>query len=54
VDRTVAVDAMLRELAPLVLTAVVRRYGGFDECEDAVQEALLAAATRWPTTRRRG
>ena len=26
----------------------MRRYGGFDECEDAVQEALLAAATQWP------
>jgi RNA polymerase sigma factor (sigma-70 family) len=42
------VDALLRELAPQVLTAVVRRYGGFDTCEDAVQEALLAAATQWP------
>ena len=27
----------------------MRRYGRFDECEDAVQEALLAAATSWPT-----
>jgi RNA polymerase sigma factor (sigma-70 family) len=26
----------------------VRRYGDFDAAEDAVQEALLAAATRWP------
>jgi RNA polymerase sigma factor (sigma-70 family) len=26
----------------------VRRYGDFDTAEDAVQEALLAAATRWP------
>jgi len=42
------VDALLRELAPQVLTALVRRYGGFDLCEDAVQEALLAAATQWP------
>ncbi|HWM04857.1 MAG TPA: RNA polymerase sigma factor, partial [Actinophytocola sp.] len=41
-------DALLRELAPQVLTALVRRYGGFDLCEDAVQEALLAAATQWP------
>ena len=26
----------------------MRRYGDFDTAEDAVQEALLAAATRWP------
>jgi RNA polymerase sigma factor (sigma-70 family) len=41
-------DGLLRELAPQVLGALVRRYGGFDTCEDAVQEALLAAATQWP------
>ena len=28
---------------------LVRRYGTFDECEDAVQEALLAASVQWPT-----
>jgi RNA polymerase sigma factor (sigma-70 family) len=38
----------LRELAPQVLGALVRRYGNFDASEDAVQEALLAAATQWP------
>ena len=42
------VEGLLRELAPQVLGALVRRYGGFDTCEDAVQEALLAAATQWP------
>lgn len=26
----------------------MRRYGDFDICEDAVQEALLAAALQWP------
>ncbi len=26
----------------------MRRYGDFDLCEDAVQEALLAAALQWP------
>jgi RNA polymerase sigma factor (sigma-70 family) len=41
-------EGLLRELAPQVLTALVRRYGQFDLCEDATQEALLAAATRWP------
>jgi predicted RNA polymerase sigma factor len=39
---------MLRELAPAVLTTVVRRHGDFDGSEDAVQEALLAAALQWP------
>jgi RNA polymerase sigma factor (sigma-70 family) len=38
---------LLRDLAPRVLAAVVRRYGHFDLAEDAVQEALIAAATRW-------
>ncbi|HEX5015138.1 MAG TPA: DUF6596 domain-containing protein [Candidatus Limnocylindrales bacterium] len=42
------VDDLLRELAPQVLSAVVRRYGQFDASEDAVQEALLAGATQWP------
>jgi len=42
------VDDLLRELAPRVLAALVRRYGGFDTCEDAVQEALLAASVQWP------
>ncbi|MFB7864784.1 RNA polymerase sigma factor [Streptomyces sp. NPDC056069] len=45
--RHVAED-LLRELAPQVLGALVRRYGVFDACEDAVQEALLAAALQWP------
>jgi RNA polymerase sigma factor (sigma-70 family) len=41
-------DGLLRELAPQVLTAIVRHHGGFDTCEDAVQEALLAASVQWP------
>ncbi|WP_232660732.1 RNA polymerase sigma factor [Pseudonocardia sp. TRM90224] len=41
-------EYLLRELAPQVLGALVRRYGHFDACEDAVQEALLAAALKWP------
>ncbi|MFC0600545.1 RNA polymerase sigma factor [Streptomyces palmae] len=41
-------EDLLRELAPQVLGALVRRYGTFDACEDAVQEALLAAALQWP------
>jgi RNA polymerase sigma factor (sigma-70 family) len=43
------VEDLLRQLAPQVLGALVRRYGQFDACEDAVQEALLAAAVQWPT-----
>jgi RNA polymerase sigma factor (sigma-70 family) len=42
------VENLLRQLAPHVLGAVVRRYGHFDIAEDAVQEAMLAAATQWP------
>lgn len=48
---SLALDAssqnLLRELAPQVLTAVMRRFRDFGAAEDAVQEALLAAATQW-------
>lgn len=42
-----AIEDLLRQLAPQVLGTLVRRYGQFDPCEDAVQEALLAATQRW-------
>ncbi|HEX3214801.1 MAG TPA: DUF6596 domain-containing protein [Actinomycetota bacterium] len=42
------VEDLLRELAPQVIGVLVRRHGQFDLCEDAVQEALLAAAVQWP------
>jgi RNA polymerase sigma factor (sigma-70 family) len=42
------VEDLLRELAPQVLGVLVRRFGDFDAAEDAVQEALLSAAARWP------
>lgn len=45
---TTEVEDLLRALAPQVLGVLVRRNGGFDTCEDAVQEALLAAAQQWP------
>jgi RNA polymerase sigma factor (sigma-70 family) len=48
VTTTSAVEDLLRELAPRVLSTIVRRFGQFDRCEDAVQEALLAAAIQWP------
>jgi RNA polymerase sigma factor (sigma-70 family) len=41
-------EDLLRSLAPQVLGGLMRRYGALDTCEDAVQEALLAAATQWP------
>ena len=41
------VEDLLRELAPQVLGALTRRYRQFDACEDAVQEALLAASRQW-------
>ncbi|MGW0755270.1 RNA polymerase sigma factor [Streptomyces sp. NPDC002814] len=43
------VEDLLRQHAPQVLGALVRRYGHFDAAEDAVQEALLAAAGQWPS-----
>ena len=44
-----AIEDLLRELTPQVLGALVRRHGQFEECEDAVQEATLAATVQWPT-----
>src|SRR5256714_15331472 len=45
---TDAFEGLLRDLAPQVLGTLVRRHGQFDACEDAVQEALLAASVQWP------
>ena len=42
--------SLLRELTPRVLATIVRRYRNFAGCEDAVQEALVAAAQQWPVT----
>jgi RNA polymerase sigma factor (sigma-70 family) len=42
------IEDLLRDLAPRVLAVLVRRTGDFVDAEDAVQEALLAAATQWP------
>jgi RNA polymerase sigma factor (sigma-70 family) len=43
-----SIEHRLRELAPLVLGSLVRRFRDFSTCEDAVQEALVAAALQWP------
>jgi predicted RNA polymerase sigma factor len=48
VRATPEVEGLLRELAPQVLGVIARRFGDFDAAEDAVQEALLAAARHWP------
>ncbi len=42
------VEQLLRQLAPGVLATLAGRHQGFDMCEDAVQEALMTAAARWP------
>jgi RNA polymerase sigma factor (sigma-70 family) len=44
-----ATENLLRDLTPQVLGALIRRYGQFEECEDAVQEAVVAATLAWPT-----
>jgi RNA polymerase sigma factor (sigma-70 family) len=43
-----SIEHLLRELTPQVLGIVARRFRDFAAAEDAVQEALLAAATQWP------
>ena len=47
IDTDTPVDDLLRDLDPGVLAGLVRRHGQFDACEDAVQEALLAASQQW-------
>ncbi|MFF5022789.1 RNA polymerase sigma factor [Streptomyces collinus] len=42
------VEDLLRTLAPRVVGVLTRRHGDFAAAEDAVQEALLDAATQWP------
>lgn len=42
------IEGLLREAAPPVLAAVVRRFGDFADAEDAVQETMLAATQQWP------
>ncbi|WP_342377593.1 RNA polymerase sigma factor [Myxococcus stipitatus] len=42
------IEHLLREHAPRVLGAILRKFRDFGASEDAVQEALLAAALQWP------
>ncbi len=46
---TGGLEHVWRGCAPDVLAALVRGYGDFEAAEDALQEALLAAAQQWPT-----
>jgi RNA polymerase sigma factor (sigma-70 family) len=48
VSRSPEIEGLLRAAAPRALGAVVRRFGDFADCEDAVQEALIEAAEQWP------
>jgi RNA polymerase sigma factor (sigma-70 family) len=48
VTQPARIEDLLRDAAPQVLGALVRRYRDFADCEDAVQEALIAAAAQWP------
>ena len=41
-------EHLVRELTPQVLGSVMRRFHDFAACEDAVQEAVLAAFMQWP------
>jgi RNA polymerase sigma factor (sigma-70 family) len=47
-DVVAAIRRLLRDVAPQVLGVIVRRYHDFAGCEDAVQEAFIAAAAQWP------
>jgi len=47
-DSLSSIAHLLRDLAPQVLGALTRRHGDFADAEDAVQEALIAAAAQWP------
>ena len=47
-DRDHDAEHLLRDLAPQVLGAMTRRYRDFAACEDAVQDALIAASQQWP------
>jgi len=48
VSRPAGIEDLLRDAAPQVLAAVVRRFHDFADSEDAVQEAMIAAAAQWP------
>ena len=46
-ENSIGIEHLLRELAPQALGVLMRRFRDFATAEDAVQEALIAAATQW-------
>jgi predicted RNA polymerase sigma factor len=44
---TTAIEGLLREAAPQALAVLARRHA-FADCEDAVQDAVIAALRTWP------
>jgi predicted RNA polymerase sigma factor len=48
VSAELASEGLLREATPQALGALLRRFGDFADCEDALQEAQMAAARQWP------
>jgi RNA polymerase sigma factor (sigma-70 family) len=48
VNDSLSIEHLLRDLAPQVLGALSRRHGDFAAAEDAMQEALISAASQWP------
>jgi RNA polymerase sigma factor (sigma-70 family) len=47
-SRPPGIEDLLRDAAPRVLAAVLRRFGDFADAEDSVQEAMIAATQQWP------
>ena len=45
---TIPFEPVLRDLAPQVIGSLIRRFHDFAAAEDAVQEAMIAAAQQWP------
>src|SRR5262249_17222702 len=49
IDCQQAIEFVARQDATRIVAALIRRSGSFDLAEDALQEALAAAVTHWPT-----
>jgi RNA polymerase sigma factor (sigma-70 family) len=48
VTTDVDIGELLGQLAPDALGSLVRHHASYADCEDALQEALLAASRQWP------
>ncbi|HXK17300.1 MAG TPA: sigma factor, partial [Polyangiaceae bacterium] len=47
-DVAAAIDVAYRSQSRRVLATLIRLVGGFDEAEEALHEAFVAAAEQWP------